>query len=1320
MAAARVPLPPPKRVRRSVHRSGMSKPVLPVSPVSLHVVARMGIEIPKPKDWQAFQRNCVLLFRDELGDRNAQEFGRSGQSQGGIDIIACRNGDRSHYVGVQCRLIAKPLSKKKILSDAREVLALDLGLKELIFATTARDDANATKAAIEVERELAAEGHDLRIVVLGWEQMQKLICQHDVAYHVFHPFAVSTSTPVASRVDEKVALASAVAAEVVEQLRATNIVGPPLETTTEETAEDPLLHAKIDTFRDLFKEQALPLPAQRGLRELLTQDLTAKPWARYRIETILASIEVDLGKEKEAAQRFRFAFTLRPTNSKAIANLALAQTIDGEYADAMQTARKALDASPPEEHAVSVLLQAAARSDWRGNPEDLVPPGLRNSVSADFGLADFVRRREASGWQKRCIDVASRHPDKSEFKLLRATAVLALVVENPAKPAVASELVALAAEDLRKIADRHLNVGFAHPHDLMAHINNAALLLRFSDRHKESEELLVRGIAACGEDPQLRRLLALARFNQDRTDEAIKTLAGDNDPENVILHAEFLATTGDHKTALALAQSVPDNDLSARLRRLRWNVLGELGLALSDWSLLDGIVQQIREFDPYALAADLLAIRKLRRQTHDRKAVREAVQQLIGRVGYETDLVIRFDIASEAYNSDLPEAAADLLKGQVDLHQAWPPTFLYLESLATARRDAAFRSELARTSDEVRHDPRLQWIVAAHAWNRGDLDGCLAAIEQLLSRDPKHPGGRLLKIEVLMRQDRSSAVLAELDADLEKLPWKASRDEFRLASLLNHFGYVDRAAALAYRLFLRHRDLSRAWMTLSAIVLDVGPGRDDARWRSDTVGPDAAVDLGYDDGSKQFFVIENDVHLRNLDESSWEPSHRLAAAVRGLAVGARFIDPDGRAGVVANVRHKYVARLHYVLENYEKRFPTIFGVKQVPVEIGKEGGLDHMIAELQARRDYIAEEEERYFKGSWPLEAFAKRVDADPIDAAASLGAHGRKLKVAVGSAEERAAVLGAIAQNQKQGCILDLITFWMAHRLQAFAVLVDTCGPVHVTQSVVDHLRERRHRLSVAAAEGVSTATLVDGKFTIVQTSAEQVAALRDDVDLALQWIASNATVQPLEVPDDLPTLFREGIRKDRNAILHSLALAVQKKLLFVSDDLAIRQVAHAMGAHNCTWLHAVLAVALDAGLMDFDKFVRWSAEFAIAGQNFQSVTGDVIAHAAKLDFEEGTSPGSRTFALSGLLGGKDAERRSHTDVAARSLLLLWSDDGARPFRRLVTSQVLRSVTRERVNDSRVILDDIQRRCVRFPDLLEYVESWRVGHFLTSMAQQK
>jgi hypothetical protein len=52
---------------------------------------RAAQEIPKPKDWQALQRGCVILFQAELQDPDTQEYGRNGQEQRGIDVLRRRN-----------------------------------------------------------------------------------------------------------------------------------------------------------------------------------------------------------------------------------------------------------------------------------------------------------------------------------------------------------------------------------------------------------------------------------------------------------------------------------------------------------------------------------------------------------------------------------------------------------------------------------------------------------------------------------------------------------------------------------------------------------------------------------------------------------------------------------------------------------------------------------------------------------------------------------------------------------------------------------------------------------------------------------------------------------------------------------------------------------------------------------------------------------------------------------------------------------------------------------------------------------------------------
>src|SRR3546814_9657995 len=113
-----------------------------------------------------------------------------------------------------------------------------------------------------------------------------------------------------------------------------------------------------------------------------------KPWASYRMETNLGSIALTVGRDEDAVRHFEAAFELRPDDANAIANLALARTVQGRFEEGMALARQALTASPRADYAVAYLVQAAARSDWQGDPEDLVPDDLKGTESADIGIEE--------------------------------------------------------------------------------------------------------------------------------------------------------------------------------------------------------------------------------------------------------------------------------------------------------------------------------------------------------------------------------------------------------------------------------------------------------------------------------------------------------------------------------------------------------------------------------------------------------------------------------------------------------------------------------------------------------------------------------------------------------------------------------------------------------------------------------------------------------------------------------------------------------------------------------------------------------------------
>ncbi|WP_133245819.1 tetratricopeptide repeat protein [Candidatus Phycosocius bacilliformis] len=1292
--------------------------------VPIPVTTRLSIEIPKPKDWQAFQRNCVLLFRAELNDPHAQEYGRNGQNQGGIDVLGVRDGVEDHFVGVQCRLISKPLKEAKILEDARNALKLKAGLKELVFATTAPDDAGATDAALAVTRILKAEGHNLRVVIYGWGQLQTLIAPHDVAYYAFHPSALSIELPqsagVLSHSNEMASMVAAQVTEGVKQALAT-FLNVSMPETGSEADEDPALHARIDTYRDLFDQEGQPRLAEKRLQALLeNEDLSKKPWARFRIETNLACIAVDLGRQAEAAARFEVAYSIRPDDPNALSNLALARTMQGRFLEAMEAARAALACDSPAKGAISYLLQAAARSDWEGDPETLVPPEFAGSAYADLGIAEFLRRRETPGWAERCLELARRHPDLSEFKRIKAIAILSIAIESGSIIAGAQGPVPYAevnacADDMKAYVQYCLDAGFADKHDLVAHLNNAALLLRLCDRHTESEALLNVGIAEVGNEPVLRRLLALTLSLQDRETEAAGLLKDDSDLENQVIAAELQASSGDIAGALVSAIKIQADELSPQLQGVRWLIVGECALRTSDFDSFKAAIEGLRAIDPHDVTATLLEIRAERRNLVEQDALQQRLRELAATMPADVDMGSRYFLACELRNQDLPDEASRLLEDQVDLTRLSPMTSLFLDCLASSRRDAAFHKALAEAAPDVRNNPETAWTVAAHAWNVGDLLASLDAVNQVLGMKPDDPRARLLKVEILIRQDRSSELLDELEKPLERLDWKRPGDLFRLASLLGHFGFTDRAAALAYRLYLEHRDLPRSWMTMSSVILFEGLGSNEAssRWNPTVVGPNVAVDLSYEDGSTHFFVVEVDPILLRLDHEARELDHPHVMAVIGLKKGDEFISRDGRKGVVSLLRHKYVARLHYIMDHYQERFPERPGFIKISDDPSSAGQQQSLLLQLKARHDWINDEVSLHLNGPMPVGVFAHRLGTDTIEAAELLMANQRKLKVAVGNNEEREAAARALHGNAKRGCVLDLLAFWTLWTLGALKAVVATCGPIHLPQSVIDRLRARREKLDLIPRTGNKSARYHDGNILVHEVPREVLEQARADIDAAIIWAEANVKVLPVVLGDDLPEEMRSFLRTGRFDIFDSLIVARQSNLLLLTDDLPTREFDRVFGGSGGSWLHFVFGVALDSGHITLDEYTRWSAHLISVGHNYLGVSGWVLAHAARLDADSGESPGSLFLSISQMIGGLAAEPDSHARATFQCLQVLWRDEGAMKFRQAVTSYLLRQLIRERFEDFPIILRKVLLLCRGMRELSEYLMAWMKGHFL-------
>lgn len=150
-----------------------------------------SVSIPRPLDWQAFERCCRVLFECLLNDPQTNLHGRSGQPQHGVDVYGRRDGDSARWVGVQCKGkegdYQGNVTEDELEREVAKARGFSPALSEFFLVTTAPNDAKLQKRAREITAENARNGRPLPVTVWGWNDLQARIAEHPRAMQAFHP-----------------------------------------------------------------------------------------------------------------------------------------------------------------------------------------------------------------------------------------------------------------------------------------------------------------------------------------------------------------------------------------------------------------------------------------------------------------------------------------------------------------------------------------------------------------------------------------------------------------------------------------------------------------------------------------------------------------------------------------------------------------------------------------------------------------------------------------------------------------------------------------------------------------------------------------------------------------------------------------------------------------------------------------------------------------------------------------------------------------------------------------------------------------------------
>lgn len=146
----------------------------------------MTIQYPKPTDDVEFQEMLRDLFAQHWKDDNTLVYGRSGQSQNGVDVFGNPNKSNQNY-GIQCKLRKdKLLTKKEIEKEISEAKSFTPKLHTFIFATTSERDKNLQDIIKTISDNEKVNG-SFEVQIKFWEDIVSLFAEYPNIAKKYYP-----------------------------------------------------------------------------------------------------------------------------------------------------------------------------------------------------------------------------------------------------------------------------------------------------------------------------------------------------------------------------------------------------------------------------------------------------------------------------------------------------------------------------------------------------------------------------------------------------------------------------------------------------------------------------------------------------------------------------------------------------------------------------------------------------------------------------------------------------------------------------------------------------------------------------------------------------------------------------------------------------------------------------------------------------------------------------------------------------------------------------------------------------------------------------
>jgi tetratricopeptide (TPR) repeat protein len=1011
--------------------------------------------------------------------------------------------------------------------------------------------------------------------------------------------------------------------DVLSGIAQREVINSPLESLADER------HRRVDYVRNLFNQGQF----NQAIDYLET--LKAELWfqadniLKYRLLASLGMAKLGLDEISDAAAKFLEALQYNSEDDKAIAYAAMGYVFQGDYTNAEELIKAALQKNPANELAYSLRIRIASITESIESVLEQIPTAYHESPDVLVALGEAALNRrlydKADEWWQSALNNNNGSGMDSVKVYLGAALMETITQDFPL--IVAGQLPDSQKYSLERAISLFTEViggSYTNPNDLtktksIALINRSSAF-RLLGKYEESIRDLEMARQKEPEDPYLikqRALLAHEKGNDEEAYRYFQQILLSPETTNVfLLAASSLIALNRIAEAEDLLNQFLQKDISDALKREAKRFKFEMFLDHNAQKKAEEVLKEINDEDPESIFTIIQNIR-WQKSIDLEENIAELVKQAKTVLKSQPSTLGQLFLANVLYSLNYYRDAVEVYEIFVDKTLN---TSLSRKLLQSYYSLGNYREALNLCHSFLdKHGPS-EWIseMAAYIYDDiGDMFNAQIICEEYLDIYPND-------VVMQLRLAAINYATGEYEKLDQFLDTKLNIKDLNLASLkkLSQLYKVrDRIDSFLEVIYeARHRFYNDGQAHVFYQISYLEAIKHQEIQSCDTVIDACGVLLRYESGREQWYILEDrpDADFAKHELNSHQS---LYQALIGKRLGEEILQAEdifGRNTLrILAITDKYCAAGKLSLPILENQ-PDIknFRILAIPMEGDNlsPDWIQQFIEGLEQHKEHFERIKAGYVSGDLPFGATAILWNRNPIETWHILAFDPNPF-VHAWSNFQNEKFEDALITLQKGGLVvIDPISLITLHHLGVADDVVRILGKFGIAQSTIDLFQAMIEMSQGVQREGFATLGVENGQGVWHDFTSEHVELRKIAFERITDWIRQNCVVLPCHRALDIIKDERNKLNKHvGTAFIDTVLIAGEPGRILYSDDQWLRWYARADSNISGVWTQTVLKYCLMRQNSDESLYRKATLKLARLGYTLTVIDAETLIEAVR-----------------------------------------------------------------------------------------------------------